>query len=192
MAKARTIVAVTEFSSDLRSLPKPGIRAHARIFCMRCGRHHNLHWEEFKNALDIERVTAHRPHHPGAGMKTPTSLQEIIDIYAFKYCDRESDADGYDYRCLDAASPRQLKQAAPAAQFRWFLVSGQLVADGRTIPILTGAHAADLPAGDAGRAEVAERMRRTVAAGSGDPTARWQDLQLIELPIDAKQAPNLA
>ena len=125
-------------------------------------------------------------------MKTPTSLQEIIDIYAFKYCDRESDGDGYDYRCLDAASPRQLKQAAPAAQFRWFLVSGQLVADGRTIPILTGAHAADLPAGDAGRAEVAERMRRTVAADSGDPTARWQDLQVIELPIDAKQAPNLA
>ena len=108
MAKARTIVAVTEFSSDLRSLPKPGIRAHARIFCMRCGRHHNLHWGEFKNALDIERVTAHRPYHPGAGMKTRTSLQEIIDIYAFKYCDRESDGDGYDYTCLDAASPRLL------------------------------------------------------------------------------------
>ena len=89
------------------------------------------------------------------------------------------------------AAEQMLTVGDPQA-YRWFLVSGQLVADGRTIPILTGAHAADLPAGDAGRAEVAERMRRTVAAGSGDPTARWQDLQLIELPIDAKQAPNLA
>jgi len=91
----------------------------------------------------------------------------------------------------DQAAEQMLTVGDPQA-YRWFLVSGQLVADGRTIPILTGAHAADLPAGDAGRAEVAERMRRTVAAGSGDPTARWQDLQVIELPIDAKQAPNLA
>jgi hypothetical protein len=50
-------------------------------------------------------------------MKTPTSLQEIIDIYAFKYCDRESDGDGYDYTCLDAASPRLLKQVAPPRNF---------------------------------------------------------------------------
>ena len=91
----------------------------------------------------------------------------------------------------DQAAEQMLTVGDPQA-YRWFLVSGQLVADGRTIPILTGAHAADLPAGDAGRAEVAERMRRTVAADSGDPTARWQDLQVIELPIDAKQAPNLA
>jgi len=54
MAKARTIVAVTEFSSDLRSLPKPGIRAHARIFCMQCGRWTWPHdacrlWEEISS-----------------------------------------------------------------------------------------------------------------------------------------------
>src|SRR5437867_3957235 len=97
MAKTRTIVVITAFMPDLRSMPKPGTRAHARIFCQRCGRHHNLHWGEFKNALDIERVTARRPHHPSVGMKNPTPLQEIIDIYAFKYCDQEPHDDGYNY-----------------------------------------------------------------------------------------------
>lgn len=96
MAKKSTIISVTEFSSDLKDIPKPGKRAKARIYCNTCNRHHHLHWSEFKNALNIEKIVKSRPHHPGRGHKNPESLQDIIDIYAFKYCVNRT-GEGYEY-----------------------------------------------------------------------------------------------
>lgn len=71
-SKKSSIIEINKFTSvdELISKPKMGKRQKARIFCNNCNRYHHLHWGEFKHALK----------------ENPSSLQEIIDIYAWKYC----------------------------------------------------------------------------------------------------------
>ncbi len=86
MAKESVLISITQFTPFLKDLPKPGKRAKVRIYCNNCGRHHHLRWGEFQNSLHLENVVKRRHHYPGRGHPPPASLQDIIDIYAFKYC----------------------------------------------------------------------------------------------------------
>ena len=66
--------------------------------------------------------------------------------------------------------------------YRWFTVRGSLVAGGKRVMIATGAHADDLPEGEAAKTDIAERVRKHYAALYGDPKAAWDTLDVAEVP----------
>ena len=68
--------------------------------------------------------------------------------------------------------------------YRWFTVRGTLVANGREIRVGEGAHADDLPKGEAGKEEIAERVRKHYAARYDDAAAHWRDLDVYEVPLE--------
>lgn len=75
---------------------------------------------------------------------------------------------------------------APDPGVRYFLLRGTLIAGTRQWLMFEAAHADDLPEGEAGKTEIAERVRRYYAAQIGDPGARWSDdLDMIERQPDA-------
>ena len=61
-------------------------------------------------------------------------------------------------------------------------VTGQLeLTDGRTLWIVEGAHADNLPTDlDAAKADIAERVRRHCAEMYDDPDAVWRELRVLE------------
>lgn len=77
---------------------------------------------------------------------------------------------------------RVTKPAPDPFHYRWFSVSGILIAAGQKIMIAQGAHADDLAEGEAGKAEMAERVRQHYAELYNDPEARWEDLMISETP----------
>ena len=83
MSEKLVIKEITEFSPDLATMPKPGRKVLVRIFCQICYKHHQLHWGEFQNALSTK---PRKSHNIGYGRAYPTSLQEILGFYAWKYC----------------------------------------------------------------------------------------------------------
>ena len=66
--------------------------------------------------------------------------------------------------------------------YRWFTVRGTLKVGDRKIMLAEGAHADDLLAGKAGKADIAERVRKHFATLYDDPAATWENLVVDELP----------
>jgi hypothetical protein len=66
--------------------------------------------------------------------------------------------------------------------YRWFAVFGTLNVAGKQVYINHGAHADELPEGDAGKQEIAERLRKHYAELYEDPGAAWAELTVEELP----------
>lgn len=66
---------------------------------------------------------------------------------------------------------------------RWFAIDGHLISQRGRIQVFHSAHAWDLPDGEEGKAEIAERLRKRVADDLDMPTIRWDDdLNVDELP----------
>ena len=87
MSEKLVIKEITEFSSDLATMQKPGRKVLMRIFCKTCNKYHKLHFGEFQNALSTK---PRKPHNIGFGRPYPASLQDIIDFYQKKYCKGKS------------------------------------------------------------------------------------------------------
>lgn len=75
--------------------------------------------------------------------------------------------------------------------FRWFLVSGRIMAGGQMFPIFTGTHAADLPAGSAANDEIAARILGSIAQEFQDENAQWEQLFVWEIPRESMTVVDL-
>lgn len=72
-----------------------------------------------------------------------------------------------------------MKQVDPTT-YRHFVVTGVLVIHGQALDVFQSCHADDLPPGEAGKTELAERVRTHLAAQEDDPRARWQSVEVQE------------
>jgi hypothetical protein len=75
------------------------------------------------------------------------------------------------------------EQVYTGAAARWFALTGQLVVPGAADDpqlIVAGMHADDVADGEAGKAEIAERMRCALAIQCHDPHAYWRTVHVWE------------
>jgi hypothetical protein len=86
---------------------------------------------------------------------------------------------GYAQGMIDQHIERRRQQGDP---YRWFMINGVLLADGKTVWVAYGMHilADKLLVGDAAFAEVAERVRARYGTTYRDPAARWTWLTIDE------------
>jgi hypothetical protein len=67
-----------------------------------------------------------------------------------------------------------------STQYRHFIVRGVLRIHGKDVELFQPCHADDLPAGEDGQTELAERVRKHHATVEGDPAASWQEVEVQE------------
>ncbi len=67
--------------------------------------------------------------------------------------------------------------------YRWFAFNGDMLVHGEEVWVATleGAPIHDLPPGEEGKREIAERVRRYFAEQYNDPHARWKKLHIREV-----------
>lgn len=77
-------------------------------------------------------------------------------------------------------------------KYRHFIVTGVLVIHGEALEVFESCHADDLPPGDAGKTELAERVRKHLAAQENDPGASWQSVEVQEFdpPAEMYEGPS--
>jgi hypothetical protein len=91
----------------------------------------------------------------------------------------------YSQGMIDQHIERRQQQGDP---YRWFMINGVLLADGKTVWVAYGLHvlADELLVGDAAFAEVAERVRSRYSMTYGDPAAHWTWLTIDEKGASAR------
>jgi hypothetical protein len=63
-------------------------------------------------------------------------------------------------------------------QYRYVVVCGVLRIHGEDLEVFRVCHADDLPTGEDGKTELAERVRKHLATEEGDPAASWQEVEV--------------